>query len=66
MPRNFAFHFAKGDYIAFFDDDDYWHPDKLRKQVDLLETHKELDFAITYYQVIREVNKPLIMDSPKV
>jgi glycosyltransferase involved in cell wall biosynthesis len=29
---------ASGTYLAFLDDDDYWEPDKIRKQVDRIET----------------------------
>lgn len=32
---------STGTYIARMDDDDYSHPDRLKKQVDFLDTHKE-------------------------
>lgn len=32
---------ALGDYIAIQDHDDIWHPQKLEKQIDFLETHPE-------------------------
>lgn len=32
---------ARWDYIAIQDHDDIWHPDKLEKQVDFLEHHRE-------------------------
>lgn len=35
--RNVGCRLAKGDYIAMLDDDDYWLPDKLEKQVCFLE-----------------------------
>lgn len=35
--RNLGIKAAKGDYVAFLDDDDYWAPDKIEKQVSLIE-----------------------------
>jgi glycosyltransferase involved in cell wall biosynthesis len=38
--RNFGVSKATGKYIAFLDDDDYWMPDKLKVQVNLMKTHQ--------------------------
>ncbi|MBD2820338.1 glycosyltransferase [Xenorhabdus sp. 42] len=35
--RNKALSLCKGKYITFLDSDDYWHPQKLEKQLSLLE-----------------------------
>ena len=45
--RNKAINNSSGDYIAFLDSDDEWHPEKLEKQISLLEKHKEFDFCYT-------------------
>jgi glycosyltransferase involved in cell wall biosynthesis len=34
VPRNLGI--AQGEYIAFCDDDDVWHRDKIQKQIDLM------------------------------
>ncbi len=38
--RNFGIDKASGDYIAFLDDDDYWFPNKIEKQIKNLRTTK--------------------------
>lgn len=32
---------ASGDFIAYLDSDDLWHPEKINKQVKMLEQHRE-------------------------
>ena len=36
--RNVGVQRSKGEYVAFLDDDDYWLPMKIEKQVELMET----------------------------
>lgn len=43
--RNAGIHAARGRYVAFLDADDRWLPDKLARQLALLEAHPELAFC---------------------
>ena len=45
--RNRGLREAKGEFIAFLDDDDEWFPDKLALQVDLLQ-HSSPDVGLVY------------------
>ncbi len=45
---------ARGAYCAFIDQDDLWTPDKLEKQVALMEARPELPLSHTYVNVIDE------------
>jgi glycosyltransferase involved in cell wall biosynthesis len=46
-PRNHGIRLAKGDYIAFCDDDDLWMPDKIEKQVNILSNNPEIGLCYT-------------------
>lgn len=45
--RNVGIRAAKGEYIAFLDDDDYWEKEKLQLQVDWLKAHDETWGAVS-------------------
>ena len=47
INRNFGIEKAQGEYIAFLDDDDLWLPEKLEKQVKLMDSNKELGLFYT-------------------
>lgn len=40
VNRNFGLNLAKGKYIAFCDDDDIWHENKLEVQINLIKQNK--------------------------
>jgi glycosyltransferase involved in cell wall biosynthesis len=43
--RNHATEIATGEYIAFLDSDDLWHPNKLERQIDFMEKN---DCAVSF------------------
>jgi glycosyltransferase involved in cell wall biosynthesis len=48
-PRNTALKMACGEYISFLDDDDLYHPERIRRAVEVLDSNAEIDvvFNIT-------------------
>lgn len=51
--RNYAIDIANGDYMAFLDSDDLWHPEKLMKQISFMRKHA-CDVSFTSYLHINE------------
>lgn len=47
--RNAAAASATGDYFAFLDADDLWHPDKLTMQIAAIQAHPEYDFVTSSF-----------------
>lgn len=53
VNRNYGLKHAKGDFIAFCDDDDIWLPTKLEKQIDALKkSENDQDKKLIYSEVI--------------
>jgi teichuronic acid biosynthesis glycosyltransferase TuaG len=46
-PRNAGVELARGKYVAFCDDDDLWMPEKLEKQVALMEQNPDVALCFT-------------------
>lgn len=62
--RNKALELAKGQYVAFLDADDMWHPEKIQKQLDLLRKKKGA-FSYTAIQMVDE-NDQVVKTKRKV
>jgi glycosyltransferase involved in cell wall biosynthesis len=52
--RNLGIENAKGKYIAFLDADDVWLPEKLERQVELLESNEEIGLCYVAAQKVDE------------
>jgi len=50
VARNQGLSAAQGEFIAFLDADDLWHPEKLARQMARLQERPELDLSFTRHQ----------------
>lgn len=57
--RNAGIAAARGEFVAFLDADDWWLPEKLARQVALLQSRPQLGFCSTAAQVVGEDGRPL-------
>ena len=62
LARNIGIDKAKGEFIAFLDDDDLWLPEKIEKQVRVFEKNNDVALVICYSLdkrfVHERINKP--------
>jgi len=52
INRNYGINKSRGEYTAFLDDDDLWLPEKLEKQVEFLDSDKELGLVYSDTYII--------------
>ena len=57
--RNLALRHAGGEYVAFLDADDRWHPEKIRLQVETMEREPDLGLLATRSGTASDINIPL-------
>jgi GalNAc5-diNAcBac-PP-undecaprenol beta-1,3-glucosyltransferase len=60
--RNYGLDLAKGEYVIFFDDDDFVHPENLKTCLEVIESNK-VDFC-HYQKMSYEIEKPIIENHP--
>lgn len=49
--RNFGWRAAAGEFVAFLDQDDLWHPEKLARQIARFEARPDLDLCVAHTQL---------------
>lgn len=54
--RNIGMKLSRGKYIAHLDSDDIWHPDKLKRQVKILETFPDIGLVYCGTQLVDKTN----------
>jgi len=59
FARNKAFIYTSGKYIANLDADDFWHPKKLEKQVEIMERDDSIGLVYTGFNTIDKFGKIL-------
>ncbi|WP_186429899.1 glycosyltransferase [Clostridium sp. BSD9I1] len=52
--RNLGMALSKGEYIAFLDADDLYEPEKIQKQMEILEKYKEIDVVYNDMKLVDE------------
>ena len=55
--RNVGLHHSSGKYLQFLDSDDWLHPDKLQKQVEVFEAKENIDSVVAQVSYVNEKGK---------
>jgi glycosyltransferase involved in cell wall biosynthesis len=59
--RNRGIQMAKGEYIAFLDSDDYWAPEKLKEQIQVLDSYPKVGIVYARMPIINKQGEKIGM-----
>ena len=60
--RNLAIEKASGDFISFIDTDDFWHHNKIEKQINFFSQNKDFEIVYSNYLILDEKKKGNMLD----
>lgn len=58
--RNAGIARASGEYVAFLDADDYWHPEKIERQIAALEDRGDVSYTCYYFVKFWGRDEPVV------